>query len=71
MQTIDLPSFDNRENIVRYAEDRAHLVEPGQLDPRLSAEARGWAALAMTAHELSALDRLARLEKVVKGKRIA
>jgi|RhiMethySRZTD1v2_1073278.scaffolds.fasta_scaffold19254_7 hypothetical protein len=66
-----VPSFNTREEIVEYAETQAHLVATGQLDARLSTEMRGWADLAMKAHELSALDRLARLEKVVKGKRIA
>lgn len=37
----ELPSFDNRDNIVAFAEERAHMVETGQLDPRLSAESRG------------------------------
>ena len=66
-----VPSFDTREEIVEYAEEQAQLVATGQLDPRLSAEMRGWADLAMKAHELSALDRLSRLEKVVKGRRLA
>ncbi len=66
-----VPSFNSREEIVDYAEESAQLVAIGKLDPRLSAEMRGWADLAMKAHELSALDRLAKLEKVVKGKRIA
>jgi hypothetical protein len=66
-----VPSFNTREEIVEYAEEQAQLVGTGRLDPRLSAEMRGWADLAMKAHELSALDRLARLEKVVKGRRIA
>jgi hypothetical protein len=66
-----VPSFNTREEIVDYAEEQAQLVATGQLDARLSAEMRGWADLAMRAHELSALDRLARLEKVVKGKRVA
>ncbi|HEY3195575.1 MAG TPA: hypothetical protein VGK42_10110 [Candidatus Dormibacteraeota bacterium] len=66
-----VPSFNSREEIVDYAEEQAQLVGIGKLDPRLSAEMRGWADLAMKAHELSALDRLAKLEKVVKGKRIA
>jgi len=69
--TTELPSFDNRENIVAFAEERAHMVETGQLDPRLSAESRGWADLAMKAHELSALDRLAKLERRIVGKRIS
>jgi hypothetical protein len=67
-----IPSFNSREEIVEYAEERAHQVETGQLDPRLSAEARGWADLAMKAHELSALDRLAKLEKrIIGGRRLA
>ena len=66
-----VPSFNTREEIVEYAEEQAQLVGTGRLDPRLSAEMRGWADLAMKAHELSALDRLGRLEKIVKGKRIA
>ena len=66
-----IPSFNSREEIVDYAEQQAQLVATGRLDARLSAEMRGWADLAMKAHELSALDRLTKLEKVVKGKRIA
>ena len=67
-----VPSFNSREEIVDYAEEQAQLVGTGQLDPRLSAEMRGWADLAMKAHELSALDRLAKLEKrLVNGKRLA
>lgn len=66
------PSFDSREAIVRFAEEHARLVLTGQLEPKLAAEARGFALLALTAHELAALDRLERLEKiVVKGRRLA
>ncbi len=66
-----VPSFNSREEIVSYAEEHARLVAIGLLDPRLSAEMRGWADLAMRAHELSALDRLAKLERrVVGGKRV-
>jgi hypothetical protein len=70
-RTEAVPSFNSREEIVDYAEERAHLVETGQLDPRLSAEARGWADLAMKAHELSALDRLAKLERRIVGRRVS
>ena len=66
-----VPSFNSREEIVEYAEEQAQLVGIGKLDPRLSAEMRGWADLAMKAHELSALDRLAKLEKRINGRRLA
>jgi hypothetical protein len=66
-----LPSFNSREEIVDYAEEQAQLVATGQLDPRLSAEMRGWADLAMKAHELSALDRLTKLEKRIVGRRVS
>lgn len=36
------PMFQSRDEIVSYAENRAHLVETGQLDPKLSAEATLW-----------------------------
>jgi hypothetical protein len=66
-----LPSFNSREEIVDYAEEQAQLVATGKLDPRLSAEMRGWADLAMKAHELSALDRLTKLEKRIVGRRVS
>jgi hypothetical protein len=35
-----MPTFDSRDEVVRYAESRARLVELDLFDPRLSAEAR-------------------------------
>ena len=67
----EVPSFNSREEIVDYAEEQAQRVATGQLDARLSAEMRGWADLAMKAHELSALDRLAKLEKRIVGRRVS
>lgn len=66
-----VPSFNSREEIVDYAEEQAQLVGTGKLDPRLSAEMRGWADLAMKAHELSGLDRLTKLEKRIVGRRVS
>jgi hypothetical protein len=37
-----LPTFNTRDEILAFVESRAHLVETGELDPRLSAELRGW-----------------------------
>jgi hypothetical protein len=56
---------------VDYAEEQAQLVATGRLDARLSAEMRGWADLAMKVHELSALDRLAKLERRIVGRRVS
>ena len=63
------PDFSTRRRVVKFTEDLAHLVLTGQLDPRLSAEARGCASVAMTAHELDALERLDKLEARVLGRR--
>lgn len=49
------PDFESIESITRYSSRRAHLVETGKLDPKLSAEARGWATLALQA--LDAIER--------------
>jgi hypothetical protein len=65
------PSFQSRQRVVRFLEELARQVLTGEVDPRLSAEARGCAAVAMTAHELDALERLNALEKRIGGRRIA
>jgi len=67
-----VPTFRTREDVVRWAEEHAALVLKGELHPTLAAEARQMAALALQAHELAALERLDRLERVVvKGRRLA
>lgn len=65
------PVFRSREEIVEWAEEIAGKVLRGELDPRLSAEARGHALLALAAHDLAARDLLEKLTKVVniKGRR--
>ena len=52
------PVFDSREAIVRWAEDMAGRVLRGELDPKLSAEARGHAQLALQARTAEAQEKL-------------
>lgn len=59
------PVFRSREEVVEWAEETAGKVLRGELDPRLSAEARGHALLALAAHDLAARDLLDKLQKVV------
>jgi hypothetical protein len=63
-------SFANRERVKRFAKELAYQVLTGQLDPRLSAEARGCATLALQCDELEFLERLEGLELKVFGKRL-
>jgi hypothetical protein len=65
-----LPRFTSRQAVVRWAERTAHLVLTGVLDPRLAAEARGLATLALQAHELAAVERLDDLERVIEGRAV-
>lgn len=61
------PDFESVEAITRYSERRAHLVETGRLDPKLSAEARGWATLALQALDVAERRRLADVLVSVEG----
>lgn len=58
------PDFSSREAIVAWSQDKAHRVLTGQLDRYLSAEARGWASVALAAKAAEAQERL--LEALVK-----
>jgi hypothetical protein len=53
-----LPTFADREAIVEWAQDMAGRVLRGELDPKLSAEARGHAQLALQARTAEAQERL-------------
>jgi hypothetical protein len=66
-----LPNLRNEQEVLTFVEEHARLTAIGELDVRVSAELRGWCMVALAAHELVALERLGRLEKIVKGKRIA
>jgi hypothetical protein len=48
----------------------SHKVSTGDLDPRLSAEMRGWADTSMKAWSLLAELRLAAIERALRRKRI-
>jgi hypothetical protein len=61
------PDFDSIEAITRYAQARAHLVETGKLDAKLSAEARGWATLALQALDAIERRRLADVLVSIEG----
>jgi hypothetical protein len=50
-----IPRLTSQRTIVEYAEQTAHQVAIGRLDPRVSAELRGWCMVAMAAHELETL----------------
>jgi hypothetical protein len=66
------PVFESRESIVMWCQTMAKLVLVGKVEPRLADSARGFSLLALSAHELAALDRLEKLERViVKGQRLA
>jgi hypothetical protein len=52
------PSFADREAIVVWAQEMAGKVLRGELDPRLSAEARGHAQLALQARTAESQERL-------------
>lgn len=57
-KTYQVPEFATRESIVRWAEDMAGRVLRGELDPKLSAEARGHAQLALQARTAEAQKKL-------------
>ena len=66
------PSFETRDDIVHWCEQMARLVLTGKVEPKLADSARGFGLLALSAHELAALDRLEKLERViVKGQRLS
>lgn len=65
------PTFDTRRRVVAFLEKLATLVMAGEIDPRLSAEARQCAATAMEAHTLDSLERLDKLEQRILGRRSA
>lgn len=52
------PTFATREDIVAWAQEMAGKVLRGELDPKLSAEARGHAQLALQARTAEAQERL-------------
>lgn len=52
------PDFATRESIVKWAEETAGKVLRGELDPKLSAEARGHAQLALAARTAEAQEKL-------------
>lgn len=52
------PTFGSREEIVRWSEEMAGKVLRGELDVRLSAEARGHAMLALQARTAEAQEKL-------------
>ncbi len=56
--TYNAPPFDTRESIVEWARDMAGKVLRGELSPKLSAEARGHAQLALQARTAEAQERL-------------
>ncbi len=64
-----VPTFDTRRRVVQFLERLARLVLAGEVDPRLSAEARQCAATAMEAHTLDALERLDKIEARILGRR--
>ena len=56
--TYRVPPFDTRESIVEWAREMAGKVLRGELSPKLSAEARGHAQLALQARTAEAQERL-------------
>ena len=56
--SYQVPPFDTRESIVEWARDMAGKVLRGELSPKLSAEARGHAQLALQARTAEAQERL-------------
>lgn len=66
----EVPRLRSREEVVEYLEDRIHLTETGVLDPRVLNAVTKAVATALQAHELAALDRITKLEKVIRGRRI-
>ncbi len=56
--TYNVPPFDTRESIVEWAREMAGKVLRGELSPKLSAEARGHAQLALQARTAEAQERL-------------
>ncbi len=54
----EVPPFDSCESIVKFAEDLAGRVLRGQVSPKLSAEARGFAQLALQARTAEQQERL-------------
>ena len=53
------PEFASPDEILTYAATTARQVVVGELSPQLSAEARGWASVALKVHEIKATERLA------------
>ncbi len=53
-----VPPFDSRESIIAWSQDMAGNVLRGELSPKLSAEARGHAQLALQARTAEAQERL-------------
>lgn len=57
-KTTPRPDFATRESILRWAEETARLVLTGELTPRLAAEARQLAGLALQAHAAEVQEKL-------------
>jgi hypothetical protein len=62
------PRWRSRSQIVGWLEEQARLVGIGSLDPRIAAEMRQSAELALRAYELEALEKLDSYERVIAGK---
>jgi hypothetical protein len=70
-ESMPVPSFRSHHEVVAWAEATAHLVLTNpDVDPRRVGEARGLAGLALDAHELALAERVARIEKVIRGRRV-
>jgi hypothetical protein len=65
-----LPALRSEQEVLDYIEANARLVSIGQLDTKISSELRGWAQLALAASELAVLERISRIEKVIRGRRV-
>jgi len=61
------PRFATREEIVRWAERVAGQVMRGELDPKLAAEARQLAGLALAVRQQESLEALARALSVLEN----
>jgi hypothetical protein len=69
-ESTERPNLRTLTSVLDYCEENARLVAIGKLNVDSSREMRGWAATAMQAIELSVLERLSKLERIVKGRRL-
>ncbi len=66
-----VPVFRSAAAVVEWAEQTAHRVLTDRdVDPRRVAGAKDLAFLALAAFELALTDRVARIERVIKGRRV-